>query len=173
MTEANGRFEFPLVPLGSYVVEASDGAGNRGRSSMITLSESGQEVDVQVTYVGLGTVTGRVTMPDGSGAAHMPVTLRSFHPDFGKTFSTQTDANGDYTVEKIPVGTLTVSAGGPGGPEPGRSGYGEELRHPGRREQPPAALAAPDRGGHRTGPGQRWGNSSPMPTATSAIPGSR
>ena len=58
-TDASGHYEFRLVAPGSYTLEASDLAGNRGRSTA-SVGTSGQDVIVPISYLGRGTVAGIV-----------------------------------------------------------------------------------------------------------------
>jgi 5-hydroxyisourate hydrolase-like protein (transthyretin family) len=95
-----------LNAYGAYV-----GGQLRGRVEDVIIETNGQIVTQNLVLVGLGTVEGRVLMPDSSSAGDMPVTVRSLTPVFGKTWSVRTDAAGYYTVERVPVGTCTVTSG--------------------------------------------------------------
>lgn len=79
----------------------------------ILLDTNGQVVEQDLVLVGLGTVQGRVLMPNSSSASNMAVTVHSLTPDFGEIYSTTTDAAGYYTVERVAAGDFTVSSGDP------------------------------------------------------------
>ena len=83
----------------------------RTRVDNITLDYNGQVVDLDLDLIGLGTVTGRVLMPDSSSAGDIAVTVRSLTPVYGRTYSATTDAAGYYTVERVSVGDIYVTSG--------------------------------------------------------------
>ncbi|MEO8681584.1 MAG: Ig-like domain-containing protein, partial [Vicinamibacterales bacterium] len=64
-TDAAGGYEFPLVAIGSYVIDASASDGHRGRSNA-TVGSGADEVIANVTYLGLGSVIGTVFDANGS-----------------------------------------------------------------------------------------------------------
>lgn len=97
-----------LDPIGNYY-----GGQLRARVDDLVLETNGQVITRDLTLIGLGTVTGRVLMPDSSSASDMPVTLESHTPVFGRTWSTTTNAFGEYTFERVPVGDFAVSSGNP------------------------------------------------------------
>jgi hypothetical protein len=106
----------PLTPPGGagYTLVAFD-AQNRMRAKVkqpIVLSLNGQVATADMTWVGLGTVKGQVlnpAAPDGSGGADLTVTVRSLHPDFGRTYSARTNAAGFYEVQDVVAGDVTAS----------------------------------------------------------------
>src|SRR6202035_4271633 len=63
---------------------------------------------VEVTARSKGTVT------DPSGAVLPNVTVTATNQDTGVKTTTTTMANGDYTFQKLPIGTYSVSATAPG-----------------------------------------------------------
>ena len=75
-TNAAGAYEFPLVGLGSYVVDATL---RRQPWTGVSIAPTSAEIEVPITYLGRGTVT--VTVLDGSGN---PV------PNAAITFTTRT-----------------------------------------------------------------------------------
>ncbi len=111
-TNAESRFEFPLVEIGVYDVETSDVNGNRGRAR-VTISESGQEIDVLVAYLGRGSV--HVTVKDAGGRP-VPNAELSFNTTsiFGAEYLTATAAlDGTYTFEGVFIGDFAVTAKDP------------------------------------------------------------
>jgi len=129
ITEADGMFLFEGLPILNaygnpvpYRLEAYEGGALnahgayvggqlRARVEGVVIETNGQIVTQNLTLIGLGTVQGRVLMPDSSSAGDMPVTVRSLTPVFGKTWSVRTDAAGYYFVERVPVGIFTVTSG--------------------------------------------------------------
>ena len=131
ITEANGTFVFEGIPLNdsndnpiNYWLEAYEGGeldpvgtyhgGElRARMTDIFITTNGQVITRDLTLIGLGTVTGRVIMPDSSSASDKQVTLESHTPVFGRTYWTTTNAFGEYTIERVPVGDFTATSGDP------------------------------------------------------------
>lgn len=114
-SRADGSFRFEVVPTATYTLEAVDGAGSvRARATGVVLANHGDVVTRDLTLVGVGTVRGRVFMPDGSPAASIGVSVASQNPGFGRGFGAQTDLQGGYAVGGVPVGGLAVSASGQG-----------------------------------------------------------
>ncbi|MFN7916659.1 MAG: Ig-like domain-containing protein [Vicinamibacterales bacterium] len=106
----NGAFSATDLKLGSYVVEAYDtGGGMRARSGVVTLSANAQTVPVSLTFVGLGSVQGRVLHPSGGDVGNLTVSLRSFNATFGGFQSTQTDAAGNFVFGAVPTGAVTLT----------------------------------------------------------------
>ena len=131
ITEADGTFVFEGIPLNdsndnpiNYWLEAYEGGeldpvGNyyggqlRARMTDIFITTNGQVVTENLTLIGIGTVTGRVIMPDSSSASGLQVTLESHTPVFGRTYSAITNAFGEYTFERVAVGDFTTTSGNP------------------------------------------------------------
>jgi hypothetical protein len=131
ITDENGTFVFENIPsydhgeipiqyrLDSYAGGELDPAGNyiggqlRARVEDLVLETNGQVITQDLTLIGIGTVTGRVIMPDSSSASDRQVTLESHTPVFGRTYSTITGANGEYTIERVAVGDFTATSGDP------------------------------------------------------------
>ncbi len=112
VTGADGTYRLDNQRLGTYHLSFADTAGMvRARANNVVLSQDGQTVVTDVTLVGLGSVSGRVLMPDASSASSIRVNVRSLNADFGRTATAITDAAGYYLVERLPVGQFTVSAG--------------------------------------------------------------
>ncbi len=108
-TNDAGEYEFPLVTLGSYVVEAT-AAGNKGRASLALLN-SGDTLEVPITFLGRGTVVGKV-LDGGSqpvGNAELRFTTRTV---FGQSAPTTLNAqpDGTYRFENVPVGEFQIEA---------------------------------------------------------------
>ncbi|MEO8677871.1 MAG: carboxypeptidase regulatory-like domain-containing protein, partial [Vicinamibacterales bacterium] len=114
LTDAGGAFDFPIVSPGRYLMEASDGAGNRGRSAAVTLATTGQHVTVAVAYLGRGALA--VTVRDGAGhaVANTPLTL-AVNSLFGQAPLVTANAapDGTYRFDDVFVGTFTVQARDP------------------------------------------------------------
>ena len=109
---SNGSYEFPLVGLGKYTIEASDSNGNRGRAST-EIATSGQDALAPVAFLGRGSVT--VTVKDGSGNAVNGALVTVYgYSIFGGTPPIQgTAIGGTFTVGNLFLGTFTVQARDP------------------------------------------------------------
>lgn len=111
-TNVESRFEFPLVEIGVYDVETSDVSGNRGWAK-VTVSETGQEIDVLVAYLGRGSVHVSVKDADGEPVPNAKLDLSSTSI-FGTEYLTGTaEQDGTYTFNGIFVGDFAVTAKDP------------------------------------------------------------
>ncbi|WP_211360494.1 carboxypeptidase regulatory-like domain-containing protein [Geobacter argillaceus] len=111
-TGADGTYRLDNHRLATYQLYFVDSTGMvRAKAANVVLNQDGQTVVRDVTLVGLGSVSGRVLMPDASSASSIRVNVRSMNADFGRTATAITDAAGYYLVERLPVGQFTVSAG--------------------------------------------------------------
>lgn len=107
----NGAFSAQNLKLGAYTVEAYDASSAfRARSGVLTLTTNGQDLPVSLTFVGLGTVQGRVLHPSGGDVGNLTVTLRSFNATFGGFRSAQTDAAGNFVFGGVPVGAVNLTS---------------------------------------------------------------
>ena len=113
-TGSDGGFRFDIVPVGPYTVDAVDGGGSLRARATLTLATHGEVVRRDLVLVGVGTVRGQVTLPDGSPAARVGVSVNSLAPGFGRGFFVQTDVSGLYAVGGVPVGPVTASASASG-----------------------------------------------------------
>src|SRR5262249_5484014 len=97
-----------FVPLGSFSVDASDGSGNRGRTSG-SLTTTSQVVISNVSFLGKGTVSGTVKDGTGNPVANASVSLGS-GSIFGGFKTSTTDGAGHYSFTDVFIGTYTVNA---------------------------------------------------------------
>ena len=114
-TDATGAYRFDGLRLGQYGLLIHDQAGRlraKSRAGDFVLTSNGQVASRDFSFVGLGTVTGRVLNPDSSSAQNQPVALRVQAPGFEQWRGASTNAGGFYTFEHVPVGgfIVTVSA---------------------------------------------------------------
>ena len=107
-TGDGGVFEFPLVTLGNYTLQATSGL-NRGRTN-VSLSQSGEPVDATIVYLGAGTVTGTVRI----GGLPVPNAKLTFESSsiFGRSpkIETNADVNGKFSFTGVSIGSFTVTA---------------------------------------------------------------
>jgi hypothetical protein len=125
--DAQGRFAFEQVPAGTYAIDAvrfynragcpvSDRV--RGRASNVVLQQSGEDVATSIQLIGQGSVSGRVTLTDGSGTSGITVQLTNPDPIYGvnvtcnrsTTYDTVTDGAGMYLLPDVPPGNFTLTA---------------------------------------------------------------
>jgi len=111
VTGPAGSFRFGFIPLGVYRVEASDAAGNRGRTSA-TVTRTSELVTADVAFLGRGRVRGTVENASGFPVAGATVTLTS-QSIFGGRYTVTTGALGEFVVDGVFVGNFTVSAADP------------------------------------------------------------
>jgi hypothetical protein len=107
-TDADGRFEFPLVTLGNYTLQATSGL-NRGRAA-VSLTQSGQRADSSIVYLGAGIIQGTVRS-NGAPVPNAKLTLQSWSI-FGYATPTVASAqpDGTFTFAAIPVGGFSLTA---------------------------------------------------------------
>ncbi len=113
-SQDNGVFRFEGLPLSSYSLRYTDANGRiRAVAFNVQLSQNNEVVTRDMTMIGLGTVTGRVSNPDNSSAAGLSVTVSSNAPNLGGSWSATTNASGVYTVGNVPVGAIVATTGNP------------------------------------------------------------
>jgi hypothetical protein len=107
-TSEDGSFEFPLVTLGNYALEATAGA-NRGRATA-SLALSGQQLGTTIVYLGAGTVSGTVRL-GGTAVSNAKLKFES-SSIFGNATPIETNAapNGTFSFTGVPIGSFTVTA---------------------------------------------------------------
>ncbi|MBZ0114334.1 MAG: Ig-like domain-containing protein, partial [Thermoanaerobaculia bacterium] len=112
VADAQGHFLFDYVRKDTcrdfYQIKAQDPATglfgrSRGRVRFI-----GETVNLDIVMLGRGTVQGRVTYEDGSPVTDPAVFASS--PAFNESVSGAVDAEGNYILRQIPVGTVTLGA---------------------------------------------------------------
>ncbi|MDY6948561.1 MAG: carboxypeptidase-like regulatory domain-containing protein, partial [Pseudomonadota bacterium] len=110
LTNAQGQYAFSVSQPNRYEIEASDAAGNRGRTEVIiTTVVAGAPITANVTFLGRGTVQGVVRDPSGIIQPGVSVTLTSSSV-FGGSFTATTNALGAYTFANVFVGNFSVYA---------------------------------------------------------------
>jgi hypothetical protein len=133
----------------AYRVDALVNGRVRARARSVTVPESAPAF-VELELVAAGTVTGDLTAPTALSSS-ASVTLQSFAPDFGGTFTTTSIVGNRYSIPDVPPGPFQVTArdnvgatsessgrcllGGDGGS--GRGARREHLRHPQRGASAP------------------------------------
>ena len=112
-TSANGAYQFLNLPLGNYYLTARDSSGvARGTATQVLLQTNGTTVTQNITFIGVASVSGLVSKPDGTPAENYSLTVTSQNPTIGGTQSVTTGGDGTYSVAEIPIGTFTVSVNG-------------------------------------------------------------
>jgi hypothetical protein len=107
-TSDDGTFEFPLVTLGTYTLEASAGL-NRGRAT-VSLATSGQQLETTIVYLGAGTVNGTVRI-GGVAVPNAKLTFETWSV-FGKGTPVVTNATsaGTFSFSGVPIGSFAITA---------------------------------------------------------------
>ncbi|MFI5398533.1 MAG: carboxypeptidase regulatory-like domain-containing protein, partial [Candidatus Binatia bacterium] len=110
-TDSQGNFVFHDVPLGSEYTLAASTADGDGQRVAISLDENGQALVQDVTFRGLGTITGVVLDPDGVSprTAQVVVTYEDFDA-YGQVQEVQKSAASDQLVSAGLPGTSTCGA---------------------------------------------------------------
>jgi len=104
-TDENGDFDFGEIPAGFYSVFAS-AYGYLGYWDMREVTEDDPNAQIELEPVPVGTVRG--TVKDESGNAIEDALVNATQP-YVDPF-TFTDANGEFVLDNVPVGTWRVGA---------------------------------------------------------------
>jgi hypothetical protein len=111
MVDANGVYSFPNVYLGRVSVRATAQVSGDIAEGVGDVSFEGDVEQIDLQFVGTGTVTGKVVTSDGLAAPATEVTLvrkTKTAPTYNKT--TTTDSQGTFRFELVPLGELEVTA---------------------------------------------------------------
>lgn len=111
-TDAAGAYEFPVVTVGSYILDAVDTSGNHGRSTAAVAS-SGQEVQADVTFLGRGSVTGVVLDASSRAVANAALTLTASSIFGSVTLTKNANLDGTFRFDGIFIGGFTLNATDP------------------------------------------------------------
>ena len=115
-TDAQGRFSFVEVPLGTHTLVAANPVTGRGGNTAVTLSANGETRDVRILETALGTVSGLVI--NSLGVASVPgarVVLTSDDPfALTRTFTVTSGPDGSYSIAGVPAGGFTIMASSDG-----------------------------------------------------------
>lgn len=111
-TDAQGRFSFAVTRADAYYVQA-ESALERGRSDVVVVNlDPPQPLQTRVVFLAKGSVSGRVSDPQGVPQANVPVSVNSAGL-FDAERSTQTDAQGRYSIDGVFAGEVTATARNP------------------------------------------------------------
>jgi hypothetical protein len=108
----DSTYVFDLVGLGTYLIDASDAAGNRGRRA-VTLNDGGQQQTIHVSFLGRNTVAGTVR---SGGVPAASAVIRLFSNNiFGDTpiVERTVEHDGTFRFDNVFEGTATVVATDP------------------------------------------------------------
>ncbi|NRR32084.1 carboxypeptidase regulatory-like domain-containing protein [Oxalobacteraceae bacterium] len=104
-SDNQGRYRIDGVPLGEFMVSASQGGAGAVVNGV--LRTSGELVTADLQLLAAGQVAGRLLLPNGLPAAATLVTLR--HVQTG-TRQTRTDSNGNFNFGSVPLGMYVLTA---------------------------------------------------------------
>jgi hypothetical protein len=117
-TVADGSFLFEFIPRninvdinGAYHLETSV----EGRAAKLdgVIRVNGEVQRIVLQFLGRGSAKGHVGYSDGTPLANAPVTVGS--TTYGEFHRAVSNADGDYTVDDLPVGPLTFAVQDPNG----------------------------------------------------------
>jgi hypothetical protein len=110
--DSSGSFLFDYVRQTDcsdiYSLKGIDAGTGRSGTATGRVRFIGQHATLNVVMLGRGTLRGRVTYDDGTVPANARVIAES--PVFREGTSVKPDANGNYAVSDVAVGTITLSA---------------------------------------------------------------
>jgi len=109
-TNSESAWEFPMLALGRYIVEASSLTGERGRKEA-ELSAETPDVSILVTYLGRGTVAGTVRDALGVAVPNAAIELRATSIFGGAPVRVRNAGpDGTFSFDEVLVGSFIVSA---------------------------------------------------------------
>src|SRR5262249_27253771 len=109
LADANGMYLVSGVPEGVVVATANLGGGFLSGTATAPLSGDGTTLHLNFSLRNSGSVTGRVLQADGVTPAATAFVSISVGGTGGGTVSTLTDAQGNFTFDRVPAGTGTLS----------------------------------------------------------------
>ena len=109
VTDSFGRYSFDFVPLGQFMVEASDASGNQGRT-MGNLSTTSQVATSDIGFLGQGSVSGEVLDVLGEEFNGATVSLLSQSLFGGNQEVILSSDENDFLFENVFVGDFSLVA---------------------------------------------------------------
>lgn len=109
VSKADGSYQMLAVPLGNDTMYIGDSNGILRAHIDVPLTTPGRTITQDVTFLGLGTVKGTISNPDGTAASNFPIQLSS-QSVLGGNQSTSADASGNYTFNNVPAGPFQLTA---------------------------------------------------------------
>ena len=112
-TDAQGGFDFDFVPrLGdSFTLTAQHPVTRDLASLTARIHGAGEQLLLNPTFLGRGTVRGRVLAPGGTSTVpDIPIALIPGSVLGSRGFQARTNALGEFTFTDVPVGVFTLSA---------------------------------------------------------------
>ncbi len=106
---AGGAYGWDWIPLATDKLVAIDPATEEFRSVPFTAARDGQRLNVDVVFLGRGTLTGRAFAQDGTTPLEGAVVRVTSLTDQNQSRAI-TDRNGRYTAPRVPVGNLLIEA---------------------------------------------------------------
>jgi len=113
--DATGHYSFDYVRLFGFAnesirLQAVDLDTGQTGEVVTHISHPGQHLDVDVIFIGTGTVIGRALAADGTTPLAGAVVKLSSLTRIGQTFGAVTDGNGAYSLAGVPAGNFTIEA---------------------------------------------------------------
>ncbi|MBX2997112.1 MAG: carboxypeptidase regulatory-like domain-containing protein [Caldilineaceae bacterium] len=109
--DASGVYTFTDVPVGRVRVRASSGLSGDLSEATGEVSFAGDRETINIQFIGTGAVDGVVQMHDGGSISATEVTLvrkTDSIPYYNQ--SVTTDSEGRFRFERVPLGTLEITA---------------------------------------------------------------
>ncbi|MEQ1871485.1 MAG: carboxypeptidase regulatory-like domain-containing protein, partial [Vicinamibacterales bacterium] len=107
--DADGRFSWDWVPntVRNRIAAVSPGADD-GRAVDFTSQRNGQRLNVNIVFLGRGTLTGRTLAEDGTPLVGSNVKVTSLTDQ--SSYGAKTDEHGQFAIPRIPVGNVLLEA---------------------------------------------------------------
>ena len=112
-TDAEGRFELPLILPDSYQVRIEK-RGYTGFTTNDVAVLEGQDIDLgTIALAKGGTVRGTAFLSNGEVGAGVEITITPTSPALGTGQRTRADANGNFVLQNIPAGDYKLQGARP------------------------------------------------------------
>ena len=164
-TDEAGAYRFPLVPLGSYTIDAGTADGRRGRSTA-TLTTTGQDPETDITFLGRGAVIGTVFNSSNQPVPGAVLTFSSTSLFGSVAITRNAQQDGTFRFDPVFVGSFHITARDEG---TGRTATASgSIAGDGQVVQTDLVLASY---GTVRGIVFRHGGTTPVPNASVSLPG--
>jgi hypothetical protein len=109
VADSSGHFAFDWIRAGdanrATVVDPASGDGRRVDYS---IQRNGQRLNVNVVFLGRGTLRGRTLGEDGRPLANTSIRVTSLTDD--SSYGTTSDPDGQFTIGRVPAGNIFIEA---------------------------------------------------------------
>ncbi|MFC2145970.1 carboxypeptidase regulatory-like domain-containing protein, partial [Acidobacteriota bacterium] len=113
ISDSTGSYQFDFVRIfpDPFIIKVQDVTTGKIETVSSRLMSNGQRLQIDIIMRGRGSVQGRVLNTNGIPLANAAVSARAENTGIWESYGTATNENGEYTINDIPIGHVTLSAG--------------------------------------------------------------